>query len=219
MTTFATIASETTLVTSPQPGELSPIEAAIMDGCNDLHEAIGGGLGLVERVASLRGQLETLLQRYEDTDGENHPNPRWAVPNQRALVLSAAGEVDAAIEYELIAIEHADTPRRLEISLGNLCERCIRARRYQEAVEFFFRAVEVAPDRLPILLTGAQALYLAGFKDDANKIFEALQAEPLTPTGELAAYLDFEARLTEMADELPALARLFARRDLEVRHA
>lgn len=217
MTAIATTTSETTLVTSPTPGELSPIEAAIMDACNDLHEAIG--LGLMDRVAGLRAQLETLLQRYEETDGENHPNPRWAVPNQRALVLSAAGEVEAAIEYELIAIEHADTPRRLEISLGNLCERCIRARRYQEAVEFFFRAVEVAPDRLPILLTGAQALYLAGFKDDANRIFEALEREPLTPTGELAAYLDFETRLMEMADDLPALARLFARREQEVRHA
>ena len=31
--------TDVTLVTCPQPGDFSPLEAAIMDACNEMHEA------------------------------------------------------------------------------------------------------------------------------------------------------------------------------------
>jgi len=203
--------TDTSLVTSPTPDDMSPIEAAIMDGCNALHAARHDGDEVEAR--RIRDELFELLARYDETDAEGHPNPAWARPNQHALVHSAAGELDEAIRLEIAALPYADTPRRKEISLGNLTDRCIRAGRYEEAVEWFMLAQEVAPDRIPILLTGLQALYLAGYTDEANEVCACLLDMPalLTEHSELTAYLDYEDRLKDMAIDLPALAELFKR--------
>lgn len=202
---------DTSLVTSPAPDDMSPIEAAIMDGCNALHAARGAGESA--RAAMIRSELFRLLDRYDATDGEDHPNPAWSRPNQRALVHSAAGELDAAIRFEIAALPYADTNRRKEISLGNLAERCIRAGRYEEAVEWFMLAQQVAPDRVPILLTGVQALYFADYRDEADEICSALLDMPhlLHHGSELTAYLDFELRLREIAAHLPSLGELYRR--------
>lgn len=204
-------AEDTTLVTASSSSELSPMEAAIMDACNALHHARAAGdhQGVIE-LAQVLGEL---LERYAATDGDEHPNPQWAIPTQRALALSAMGKTREAIEAELNALPHADTPRRLEISLGNLADRCLRIGLIDEALAYFMRAWAVAPESVPIMLTGAQALDAAGLRDDANEIFESLLAVPelLAPDTELAAYLDHEPRLREMAVRLPALAELMAR--------
>lgn len=200
-------ACDTTLVTSSD--ELSPIEAALMDGCNELYEArlLGDG----ERVSALRERLWSLLAKYDETDGEDHPNPAWARPNQRALALSAMGEVDRAIETEAVALKYADTARRLEISLDNLADRCVRAGRYEEAVAYFLKAVEVAPNSVPVLLTGAQALCRAGHLEEADAVFASMLDDPrmFDPGGVLGAYLDCEDRLRSMAPELPSLRALY----------
>ncbi len=207
MTTFA---ANTTLVTAPDPGDHSPIEAMLMDLCNSMHEAREHAD--VARLAALREQADGLLGSYEATDGEDHPNASWAIPNQRALVLSASGDVSGAIDAEREALPYADTPRRREISLGNLMDRLIRLERYDEAVVSFVEASEVAPNSLPVLLTGAQALYGAGLLSEANALFESIGAIPslMAPGGELDAYLRYEPRLLEMAPDLPALSDLFA---------
>lgn len=203
---------DTTLVTSSNPGDLSPIEAAIMDGCNVLHDAVGRGDDVL--AESVRGQLGDLLSRYRLTRGENHPNPRWAIPNQEALVLSAAGEVEGAIEVEMGALRHADTPRRMEISAGNIADRYIRLERYEDAVKWFLGAFEHAPSSVPILMTGAQCLLLAGHASHAERILGALlaraEADPraISETSELRAYLVHESRLRRLAKSSPALARL-----------
>lgn len=211
MATASLSVKDTTLVTSPAPGDMSPIEAAIMDGCNALHHARGEGE--LEEASRIRTELFKLLDRYDESDAEGHPNPAWARANQRALVHSAAGELEAAVKFEIAALPYADTRRRKEISLGNLADRCIRAGRYEEAVEWFMLAQEIAPDRVPILLTGIQALCLAGFGDEANDLCESLLDMPelMTEKSELTAYLDYETRLVEMARELPALAELYRR--------
>lgn len=203
--------NDTTLVTSPAPGDMSPIEAAIMDGCNALHHARGEGD--VPEATRIRRELFKLLDRYDETDAEGHPNPAWARANQRALVHSAAGELEAAVKFEIAALPYADTPRRKEISLGNLADRCIRSGRFEEAVEWFMLAQEVAPDRVPILLTGIQALCLAGFSAEANDLCESLLDMPglMQENSELTAYLDYEERLKGMGGELPALGELYRR--------
>ncbi|MEZ6243194.1 MAG: hypothetical protein R3B57_09135 [Phycisphaerales bacterium] len=212
MTTSPAVKSaDTTLVTSSVPGELSPLEAAIMDACNEMHEV--RDLGDASQIAKVRGRLFELIDRYDAADAEGHPNAAWARPNQRALALSAAGEAARAIDAELAALKYADTPRRREISLGNLADRCIRLGRYNDAIGYFLAALEDAPGSAPILLTGAQALYLAGHTAEADRIFAEFLSRPemLTPGSELTAYLDCETRLREMSRELPSLAELMRR--------
>jgi tetratricopeptide (TPR) repeat protein len=184
-----------------------------MDACNAMHEARAAGATELER--ELTSRLATLLQRYDETDGDNHPNPAWSRPNQRALAQSAMGRVDLAIETELTALKYADTPRRKEISLGNIADRLIRLERFDEAVIYFMKAWTVAPSSVPVMMTGAEALYGAGRPEEADAIFEALGEMPelMTEHSELVAYLDFSARLMDMAADLPALRRLFEARD------
>src|SRR5690242_13436252 len=94
-----------TLITAPNPGNMTPLEAAMMDGCNLLHAAVA--LGDEPEVVRLTSDLAAMLDRYEAANADDHPNAQWAVPHQRALVLSAAGDAEAAIVYEEIALEHA----------------------------------------------------------------------------------------------------------------
>ncbi|MCH8271371.1 MAG: hypothetical protein IH985_09215, partial [Planctomycetes bacterium] len=86
---------DSTVVTAANPAELSPLEAAIMDLCNALHEARLEQSGI---AAEIERDLFELLERYEGSSADEHPNPAWAIPNQRALALSAAGRLDQAIQ-------------------------------------------------------------------------------------------------------------------------
>jgi tetratricopeptide (TPR) repeat protein len=206
-------ASEPSLVTAADPSELSPIESAIMDVCNELHEARADNHA--DRIAELCAQADVLLVKYEASNAEDHPNPEWAVLNQRALVLSAAGKTRQAIDAERAALDHADTPRRKEISFGNLAERCVRAGLIDEALGYFLDAAEAAPNSVPVLVAGAQSLFLAGYRTEANRIFDELLTQArqrpamLGHAGELGAYLRYEPRLRRLAPDLPALSALF----------
>lgn len=222
---MTTLASQTgtTVITAPNPGNMSPLEAAMMDACNELHEAVG--LNDAARVTDLEAALSAMLQKYEAAGAEDHPAPKWAVPHQRALFLSAAGDVEGAIIYEDIALQHAGTERQREISLGNLAERCMRLGQHDDALHYFLRARDVAPRSVPIMLTGAQALFLAGYRAEADRIFRALLAMPqlLSVGSDLTAYLDFETRLQAMRADLPSLDRLMSawealRGEAEVTH-
>lgn len=203
-------ASDTTLVTSPTASSMSPLEAVIMDQCNALHEARARSDH--EAAERLVDSLETLLDKYEASNAEEHPNAAWAVPHHRALVFSAAGETETAIVYEEIALEHADTNRRLEISHGNLAERCLRLERYEAALSHFLAAQKVAPTSVPIMLTGAQALFFCGYAEQAEKVFRALlkRRDLLRPETDLTAYLDYEPRLAVIRPESPALDALMS---------
>lgn len=206
--------TDATLVTASDPSDLSTLEAAIMDACNTLHEARAAGDR--ETAASVRAHLNILLDRYDATDGDDHPNPAWARPNQRALALSAAGETEPAIRMEMTALKYADTPRRREISLGNIADRLVRLGRVGEALEFFLDAADEAPESVPVMVTGAQALHGAGMMSEADAIFAAMLDRPelLTEQSELAAYLDYERRLHDMAEDLPSLAALLDQREM-----
>lgn len=208
MTTFAS--QTTTVITAPNPGNMSSLEAGMMDACNELHEAIANSD--TARVIELEASINAMLDRYEASNAEDHPHPRWAVPHQRALFMSAAGDVEGAVIYEDIALQHAQTDRQKEISLGNLAERYMRLERFDDAVQHFLKARAVAPRSVPIMLTGAQALFLAGFRAESDRIFRALLAMPhlLTVGSDLTAYLDFESRLQVMRHDLPSLDRLMA---------
>jgi len=203
----------TTLVTAIDPDELSPIEGGIMDAANIAHEARVAGDA--ESLEAVRAELEALLERYDATDGEDHPNPAWARPNQRALALSALGRVEEAVRLERVALRYADTPIRREISLGNLVDRCLRLERYEEAIAHFMAAWDVGSESTALLLSGAQALHLGGMAEEAERVFEALghAHREITPGTELWAYLAFEERLREIAPASLALTELFERFD------
>lgn len=201
----------TTIVTASSHNELSPIESAIMDCCNTLHEAQDRRDQLT--IREMNTELETLLDRYDQTDGENHPNPAWARANQRALALSAMGKIDQAIRLELTALKYADTPRRKEISFGNLADRCLRLGEADRAVEFFLDAINANPESVPVLITGAHSLFEAGYIEQADTIFKTFLDNPklLTPDSELGAYLDCDIRTRNLCEHLPSLAALYSR--------
>jgi len=202
---------KTTIVTASIANELSPIEAAIMDCCNTLHEAHDRSDQLT--IREINTELEELLDRYDQTDGENHPNPTWARANQRALALSAMGKIDQAIRLELTALKYADTPRRLEISYGNLADRCLRLGEADRAVEFFLDAINANPESVPVLITGAHSLFESGFIEQADTIFKTFLDNPqlLTPESELGAYLDCDIRTRNLCEHLPSLSALYMR--------
>lgn len=199
-----------TIVTASNPSELSPIEAAIMDACNALHEAREQGDH--QTAQAFTDALFELLAKYDQTDGDDHPNPAWSRPNQRALALSAMGRVEDAVKTELIALKYADTPRRREISLGNLADRCLRLGDAELAVGYFLEAIDANPKSVPVLITGAHALFRAGHTDEADAIFRAMLQTPalLTQGSELSAYLAFDPGTRSMRARLPALEELFA---------
>ena len=198
-----------TIVTASKHNELSPLEAAIMDCCNTLHEARDRRDN--RTIGAMCAQLDELLDRYDATDGENHPNPAWARASQRALALSAMGRLDQAIRLEITALKYADTPRRLEISYGNLADRCLRLGEPDRAVEFFLDAINANPESVPVLITGAHSLYEAGYSEQADTIFKTLLDNPelLTPSSELGAYLDCDVRTRNLSEVLPSLSALY----------
>lgn len=205
----ATPQIDTTIVTASSADELSPIEAAIMDACNELHEA--RDRRDLRSIREYAVRLEELLERYDETDGEDHPNPAWARANQRALALSAMGMIDQAIRLELTALKYADTPRRIEISYGNLADRCLRLGEPDRAVEYFLDAINANPDSVPVLITGAHAMYEAGYLEQADTIFRTLldNDQLLTPSSELGAYLDCDVRTRNLSQVLPSLSTLY----------
>ena len=201
----------TTIVTSSNHSELSSIESAIMDACNELHFAREHNDH--EGISIFTQTLYSLLETYDATDGEDHPNPAWARANQRALAESAMGNIERAIALELTALKYADTPRRKEISSGNLADRFIRLGDPATAIAHFLDAQEQSPDSIPVLLTGAVAVYEAGYVDHAESIFRTLLNTPelLTPNSELAAYLEMEPRTRKVAQSLSSGLKLLAR--------
>lgn len=199
-----------TIVTASNPGELSRIEAAIMDACNGLHEA--REQSNARAFTTLSDAVQKLLAAYDASDGENHPNPAWARPNQRALALSAMGKVEQAVRTELIALKYADNARRREISLGNLADRCLRLGDAELAVGYFLEAIEANPQSVPVLITGAAAMFRSGHLDEADSIFRALLESPgLMDAGtELSAYLAFDPNVRAMRGRLSSLDALYA---------
>ncbi len=199
-----------TIVTASNPGELSPIEAAIMDACNALHEAREQNDR--ERMAAFTDALFELVRKYDETDGDDHPNPAWSRPNQRALALSAMDRLEDAVRTELIALKYADTPRRREISLGNLADRCLRLGDADLAMGYFLEAIEANPHSVPVLVTGAHAMFRAGHREEADAIFQAMLGSPglLGDGSELSAYLAFDPGTRSMRGKLSALDDLYA---------
>ena len=176
MTQMIPTNSTTTIVTASSSDELSSLEAVIMDACNELHAARQSDDAVGIQV--ITKTLHSLLETYDATDGDNHPNPAWARANQRALAYSAMGHIEKAISLELAALKYADTARRREISSGNIADRFIRLGDPTSAIAFFLDAQEENPDSIPVLLTGAVAVFDAGYTDQAEVIFKTLLDNP-----------------------------------------
>lgn len=213
MTQMIPTNSTTTIVTASATDELSPLEFAIMDACNELHASRDSNDS--QGVEIFTQTLHSLLDTYDATDGDNHPNPAWARANQRALANSAMGNLDKAIALELAALKYADTPRRREISSGNIADRFIRLGDPSSAIAFFLDAQEESPDSIPVLLTGAVAVFEAGYHQQAEIIFATLLGNPqlLKPNSELAAYLELDPRTRQVAQSLDSGQKLLTRLD------
>lgn len=198
-----------TIVTTDDPRRLSPIEASIMDWCNMAHRV--RERGEERELAAVTRELQRLLRRYDETDGDGHEHPAWSRPNQRALVQSALGQTGAAIETERLALKYANTPRRIEVSAGNIAARYLRLGEAERAVPYFLQAWEAAPYSVPVLLTGATAFHRTGRREEAESVFASLLeiAPMLGAESDLAAWLRHDGELREMADQSEALAELF----------
>jgi hypothetical protein len=198
------------IVTTDNPRRLSPIEAAVMDWCNHAHRIRERGDS--EELQAVADELHRLLDRYDATDGDGHEHPAWARPNQRALVQSALGQVEAAVQTEQIALRYANTPRRVEVSAGNIADRLLRMDDPRGALPFFFQAWDAAPYSVPVMMTGARILHRLDRLQDADAVLaQLLELTPLLDGGsDLAVYLRHEHELGEMAPDLPALRDLFA---------
>ncbi|MGP1271935.1 MAG: tetratricopeptide repeat protein [Phycisphaerales bacterium] len=206
---MAATPKHTSFVTTDDPRRLSPIEAALMDQCNLAHRA--RRVGDTEALSACRAEIRRLLHRYDATDGDGHPHPAWARPNQRAMAYSALGEIERAVETEIVALRYADTPRRVEVSAGNIADRLLRLGRADEAVGYALTAWDAAPASVPVIVTAARALYHAGRPGEAQELFTQLRraAEHMGPTSELATTLRHEHELEALAEDLPALRDLF----------
>lgn len=211
MTQMIPTNTSTTIVTASNHDELSPIEAGIMDACNELHAA--RQQSDKEAIEIFTQTLYTLLDAYDATDGENHPNPAWARANQRALAYSAMGNLEHAVSLELTALKYADTRRRREISSGNLADRFIRLGDPESGIAHFLDAHEQSPDSVPVLLTGAVALFDAGYESQSEIIFKTILDNPslMTPNSELSAYLELEPRMRHVAQSLRSGLRLLSK--------
>ncbi len=200
-----------TIVTTDDPRRLSPIESSIMDWCNLAHAA--RKRGDADALEDIEAELKSLIRRYDETDGDGHMNPAWARPNQRALMLSALGRIEEAIDVEIIAAKYADTPRRQEVSYGNIADRLVRLGRAEEAIGWFLKAWDAAPMSVPVMMTGARAFFDAGRSKDADAVFEALlgMEDLLGPGTDLYVYLRHDGSLLDMAPELPSLDALYRR--------
>ncbi len=198
-----------TIVTTDDPKRLSPLEASIMDWCNMAHRV--RARGDEQELAAVARELHRLLARYDETDGEGHANPAWARPNQRALVQSALGRTADAIGTEAIALKYADTPRRIEVSAGNIAARYLRLGDADQAISYFVQAWDAAPYSVPVLLTGATAFHRSGRHGEAESVFASLLeiAPMLGADSDLAAWLAHDEELRDMASESLALGRLF----------
>lgn len=201
--------SKSTIVTTDDPRRLSPIEAAIMDWCNLAHAArTRGDFAALEEIGA---ELNALIRKYDETDGDGHQNPAWARPNQRALTLSARGRIEEAVDVEMIAARYADTDRRKEVSFGNIADRLVRLDRPDEAIDWFLKAWDAAPTSVPVMMTGARAFFASDRLDEADNVFAALGGldDLLEPGTDLHAYLRHDDSLLDMAPHLPSLDALY----------
>ncbi|MEO1583381.1 MAG: tetratricopeptide repeat protein [Planctomycetota bacterium] len=198
-----------TIITTDDPRRLSPIESSIMDWCNMAHRV--RARGDEAELAAVSRELTRLLRRYDETDGDGHANPAWSRPNQRALVQSALGRVGEAIETETTALRYADTPRRVEVSAGNIAARLLRVGDAERAIPYFLDAWDAAPYSVPVLLTGATAFHRTGRLEEADAVFASLLevAPTLGPDSDLAAWLKHDDDLRDLAKESEGLAELF----------
>jgi len=180
-----------------------------MDWCNLAHAA--RTRGDEQSLVEIGRELNALIRKYDETDGDGHANPAWARPNQRALTLSARGKIKEAVDVERVAARYADTDRRKEVSYGNIADRLVRLGRAEEAIGWFLKAWDAAPTSVPVMMTGARAFFDAGHINDANDVFAALgnMQELLTPGTDLYSYLRFDDSLLDMAPHLWALDALY----------
>ena len=81
------------------------------------------------------------------------------------------------------------------------------------AIAYFLDAQDERPDSIPVLLTGAVAVYEAGYVEQAEVIFNTLlnNAALLNPTSELSAYLTLDPRTRKVAESLDSGIQLLAR--------
>ncbi|MEL6795234.1 MAG: tetratricopeptide repeat protein, partial [Planctomycetota bacterium] len=126
-------------------------------------------------------------------------------------VQSALGRTIEAIETEAIALKYADTPRRIEVSAGNIAARYLRLGDADCAIAYFLQAWDAAPYSVPVLLTGATAFHRTGRHDEAESVFASLLeiAPMLGPDSDLAAWLTHDEELRDLANESEALSDLF----------
>jgi serine/threonine-protein kinase len=177
------------------------------------------GLAIDDTVAELHSSLG-FIQRFWDWDWEASRrsferaialNPGYASAHRfYAQLLAGLGEHDASIERGKRAYELDPLSPIIPGAVGDLF---FYARRYDEAMEYYRKVIELDPTFLPGHTDLARALELAGRYDEAIEEFRT--AEKLAPKGppepssglaHVYARMGRRAEALAIVDELKALS-------------
>lgn len=123
---------------------------------------------------------EVIYEVKKPAPGEKITGPlfnlKYLCYKNLASILSTVGEVDAAIDAYCAATELDDTDVTLWHHLGLLC---LRAERYEMALQVFQRGTEQNPKHWPCLDKIVTLLFALDYKEECiSTIYETLQLDP-----------------------------------------
>jgi tetratricopeptide (TPR) repeat protein len=132
---------------------------------------------LRELYGDVEGSLELMNMAYQSTPPSEREDGAWIVTQMAHLNL-AIGKIDEAEKLSQRAL--AMFPG-YHYALGNLAKVRIQQKRYDEAVDLLKERYQAAP-HAENLYELAQALQLAGKKDDASQAFREFEQKSLLET-------------------------------------
>jgi hypothetical protein len=199
--------------------KVGPLHARLLACFNEMHEARAEGE--TQTIEELEVLVPRLLDEFEATECRNHPNPGWLAGKMRGGWNLARGDLDLALQAELIGFRCADeessapdgneTPKnhRKSVSASNIADQLWRMGRAAEGLPWAQLSVELWPSNSINHLVFAITAYHAGLKQQANQIFSKLRqvANFEDDQNVIAKCLEFERELHDMTD-LPSVRDL-----------
>ena len=199
--------------------KVGPMHERLLEYFNEMHEARAAGD--TQTVEELEVFVPQLLKEFESTECRNFANPGWLAGKMRGGWNLARGDLDAALQAELIGFRYADeepsaldgndTPknRRKSVSASNIADQLWRMGRATEGLPFAQLSVELWPTNSINYLVFGITAYHAGLKKQADQIFSKLReaADFGDEQDVIAKCMEFERELLNMTD-LPAVRDL-----------
>jgi hypothetical protein len=215
----ATVMEKTSYEVNTLGLKVGPVHERLLAYFNDMHEA--RATGDTQTIEELEVLVPQLLEEFEATECLNTPNPGWLAGKMRGGWNLARGDLDAALQAELVGFRYADEEpasadqsdigkkHRKSVSASNIADQLWRLGRAKEGLSYAQLSVELWPSNsINYLVLGITA-YHAGLKKEADLIFSNLRqaADFEDDRDVIAKCLEFERELQDMAD-LPAVREL-----------